>query len=179
MKRDRFLTLIESALEDPSSPISHHWKEIVQETFYTFRILNLLRPKEVADKLRKIAKMRFMEGKTDEEIAEAIPGINKDEVYKMIKVLEQNVSDIMLSIIADYLPEFRDVQVNIFVNMAHQEAADRINLLNETEEDAKIQEIMKVLERYHKKYHLNSSNMGRKHKPKNNITIFDFTNWQN
>ena len=174
MKRDKFLTLIENALQDPNSPVSKHWNEIVKEATFLFMVLNELRSQETASLLRKVARMRFVENRTDEEIVELIPEMKPDEVYKTIKVLEQNVADILLAVIADYLPEFRNAQMTVFAKMAQEEAEERIAVLNELQQEAEIRELTKVLEQYHKKYTINANNMGRKKKqPKDNLTIFD------
>lgn len=176
MKRDRFLTLLKEAMTDRNSPICKHSKEIWDEAMFLFKIITMAQPEDLSVKLNKLAYLRFIKNATDEEIINELK-INKEELDKLIKLLEETTADVLLSVLADYVEEFREVQVSIFMEMAHKEAIEHINRLNEQEEEFKIRQLMEVLEKYRKKYTIDGTNMGRSKKPKDNMTLFDY--WQN
>ena len=103
MKRDRYISIIKDLLNDQNSFLYKYKDEIFEKTMELFSYVTLMMDQDTLRLVNRIAKMRFEECKSDEKIIEELTDVNKCDVYKTIKYIEEITSDILLSVVTDYL----------------------------------------------------------------------------
>lgn len=169
MKRDRYISIIKDLLNDQNSFLYKYKDEIFEKTMELFSYVTLMMGQDTLRLVNRIAKMRFEECKSDEEIIEELTDVNKCDVYKTIKYIEEITSDILLSVVTDYLvseEEQPDIFEVLLVNSGDCDEQE------ELVEEMRVRKAMKIIDSMQKHYHIDSTNM--KHKKENmSPTLFD------
>lgn len=179
MKRDRFLQILKNMFDDPSSPIQKYKNEILEQAKEIIAELLCIIDDEYSYKLEKVSEMKFELNLTDNDVMDFL-NITQEELNKLVKIIEEITADSLIAVIIDYMDKFSEVQINIFMSIAMEEACDRIgdgmfnDLVEDTKEDIEIKQMLMLLEkRYRKKYTFDGTNMARHKKPQDNLTIFE------
>jgi hypothetical protein len=158
LKRDSLLTSIKNAVTDINSPLFEKREEILIKVRDYIDLLNILYPKDVRHIVNKVITLRVYHNASDEDIANEIAELKPEEVYNVIKHVEQVTANIFLSVIADYVIELGLAKMSLFYAQQEQPQLDDVT------EDMLIRDAINFVETYKLKYTIDSTNMKRKSK---------------
>ena len=169
MKRDKYINIIKDLLNDPTSELYKYRDNIYKETCDVFNMVILLMDEETKKLINKIAALRFNCNKTDEKIAAELHEINREDIYRTIKYIEEITSDVLLSVVIDYVLKTSNSQSDIFDIVLNDQEIEE-----DLEQDIRIRRALDIIDGMQKHYHINSENM-KKHKQDVTMpTLFEF-----
>jgi len=96
----------------------------------------------------------------------ALSDVDKEEIYRTIKYIEEITSDVLLSVVVDYVLAIKEDQPDIFDIVLNDETDEDL------EQEIRVRRAMQIIDSMQKHYHINSANM-KKHKPNQMPTLFD------
>jgi hypothetical protein len=163
MKRDSLLTAARNAIMR-NEQLKKYKEQIVREIYATIDILNMLNTNTKSYKdLVRMMNMYFNERRSWEEIGEEL-GIDAKEAWKLYKFVEEEVANIIVSIISDYIDKgLIDCPIPSYVK----------NFNEDVYEDILYKTTVDFLNKYIDRYSLSHYNRTCKNDNRKNISLFD------